>query len=82
MVRPMSASANGRDEDPPDIAHMYATMAALRDAGQLSPEGCRVLAQTEAVAVARREMEEVNMRLQARLEEIDKETEALRKALQ
>ena len=54
----------------------------LRDAGMLSPEGRRLLAQAEAVEVANREMAEVKARLEARLRQIDEDAEQARRQLQ
>jgi len=68
--------------DPTAIAEIQRQLVKLRDAGMLSPEGRRLLAQAEAVEVANREMAEVKGRLEARLRQIEKEADEARKQLQ
>lgn len=68
--------------DPAAIAHIQAQLTALRAAGMLSPEGCRLLARAEAVEVAIGEMAGVRERLEERLREIDEEAEQVRRKMQ
>lgn len=68
--------------DAATIAHIQAQLTALRAAGMLSPEGCRLLARAEAVEAANRDMAEVKRRLEERLKEIDRKAERARKGLQ
>ncbi|BCB20053.1 hypothetical protein [Bosea sp. ANAM02] len=70
------------EDDPATIAHIQAQLTALRAARLLSPEGCRLLAQAEAVEAANREMAGIRRRLQKRLEEIDDEAEQARRMMQ
>ena len=70
------------EPDAATIAHIQAQLTALRAAGMLSPEGCRLLARAEAVEAANRDMAEVKRRLEERLKEIDREAERARKGLQ
>lgn len=53
------------------ITDIHAQLLALRKAGMLSPEGCRMLAQAEAIEEAKRGMAEVQARLEKRLSEIE-----------
>lgn len=64
------------------ISDIHAQLVALRRAGMLSPEGRRMLAQAEAVEAAKGEMEAVQRRLKARLEEIDGEAAEERRKMQ
>ncbi|MCV9936123.1 hypothetical protein OIU35_07080 [Boseaceae bacterium BT-24-1] len=68
--------------DAATIAHIQAQFTALREAGMLSPEGCRLLARAEAVEAANMELADVKRRLAERLREIDREAERARKAMQ
>lgn len=70
------------EPDAATIAHIQAQLTALREAGMLSPEGCRLLARAEAVEAANREMAGVKRRLEERLREIDEEAERARQGLQ
>jgi len=70
------------EPDPVSIAEIKAQLVALRAAGMLSPEGCRLLARAEAVEVANREMAGVRQRLEVRLKEIEEEAERARQKLQ
>ncbi len=67
---------------PATIADIQRQLVALRAAGMLSPEGCRLLARAEAVEVANREMAGVRRRLEERLKEIEEDVAAVRKKLQ
>lgn len=64
------------------IADIQAQLSTLREAGMLSPEGVRLLAQAEAIEAANREMADVKRRLEARLREIDGEAERARQRMQ
>lgn len=70
------------EPDPASIAEIKAQLVALRGAGMLSPEGCRLLARAEAVEVASREMAGVRQRLEARLNEIEEDAARARRGLQ
>lgn len=70
------------EPDAATIAHIQAQLTALRAAGMLSPEGCRLLARAEAVEAANGELADVRRRLEERLRKIDEETARARKGLQ
>lgn len=69
------------EPDAATIAHIQAQLTALRAAGMLSPEGCRLLARAEAVEAANREMAEVRRRLEEKLKEIDAEAKQVKRGL-
>lgn len=69
------------EPDPATIAEIKAQLVALRAAGMLSPEGCRLLARAEAVEVANREMAGVRQRLEDKLKQIDTEAKQAKREL-
>jgi small-conductance mechanosensitive channel len=70
------------EPDAATIAHIQAQLTALRAAGMLSPEGCRLLARAEAVEAANREMAELKRRLEESLRKIDEEAVRARGKMQ
>lgn len=70
------------ESDAATIAHIQAQLTALRAAGMLSPEGCRLLARAEAVEAANREMAELKRRLEESLRKIDEDAVRARGKMQ